>query len=153
MEHLLLRSKCSIFHNIFKKLTFQRHPKGIFKCTLDHFSHVSNHYEPRSDCSYGSLCTGFQRKVVENPFVEYDCTPNTTVRRIQYLVEKKKRQERHFVEFLLKEVRHLVEKNRPTVLLWCFETNIKIFVYVYRAFDQFLISIVLKMADSLQNRP
>ena len=130
MEHLLLRSKCSIFHNIFKKLTFQRHPKGIFKCTIDHFSHVSNHYEPRSDCSYG------------------DCTSNTILGR-----EKKKRQERHFVEFLLKEVRHLVEKNRPTVLLWCFETNIKIFGYVYRAFDQFLISIVLKMADSLQNRP
>ena len=93
------------------------------------------------------------RLFVENPFVEYDCTLNTTVRRIRYLVEKKKRQERHFVEFLLKEVRHLVEKNRPTVLLWCFETNIKIFGYVYRAFDQFLISIVLKMADSLQNRP
>ena len=27
MEQLLLRSKCSIFHNIFKNLTFQRCPK------------------------------------------------------------------------------------------------------------------------------
>ena len=27
MEHLLLRSKCSIFHNILKNLTFQRRPK------------------------------------------------------------------------------------------------------------------------------
>ena len=28
MEHLLLRSKCSIFHNILKKFTFQRRPKS-----------------------------------------------------------------------------------------------------------------------------
>ena len=29
MEHLLLRSKCSILHNIFKNLTFQRRPKAL----------------------------------------------------------------------------------------------------------------------------
>ena len=29
MEHLLLRSKCSIFHNIQKNLTFQRRPKAL----------------------------------------------------------------------------------------------------------------------------
>ena len=29
MEHLLLRSKCSIFHNIFKNLAFQRRPKAL----------------------------------------------------------------------------------------------------------------------------
>ena len=29
MEHLLLRSKCSIFHNILKNLTFQRHSKAL----------------------------------------------------------------------------------------------------------------------------
>ena len=28
MEHLLLRRKCSIFHNILENLTFQRHPKA-----------------------------------------------------------------------------------------------------------------------------
>ena len=27
--HLLLSSKCSIFHNILKNLTFQRHPKVL----------------------------------------------------------------------------------------------------------------------------
>ena len=43
MEHLLLRSKCSIFHNIFKNLTFQRRPKvlvwskGLFICVKDAF--------------------------------------------------------------------------------------------------------------------
>ena len=29
MEHLLLRSKCSIYHNILKNLTLQRHPKVL----------------------------------------------------------------------------------------------------------------------------
>ena len=29
IEHLLLRSKCSNFHNILKNLTFQRRPKGL----------------------------------------------------------------------------------------------------------------------------
>ena len=29
MEHLLLRSKCSIFLNISKNLTFQRCPKAL----------------------------------------------------------------------------------------------------------------------------
>ena len=29
MEHLLLRSKCCIFHNILNNLTFQRHPKAL----------------------------------------------------------------------------------------------------------------------------
>ena len=29
MEHLLLKSKCSIFHNIFKYLIFQRHQKAL----------------------------------------------------------------------------------------------------------------------------
>ena len=29
MEHLLLRSKCSIFRNIFQNLTFQRRPQAL----------------------------------------------------------------------------------------------------------------------------
>ena len=29
MEHLLLKSKCSIFHNIFKYMIFQRHQKAL----------------------------------------------------------------------------------------------------------------------------
>ena len=29
MEHLLQKSKCSIFHNIFKYMIFQRHQKAL----------------------------------------------------------------------------------------------------------------------------
>ena len=29
MEHLLQKSKCSIFHNIFKYMIFQRHYYGV----------------------------------------------------------------------------------------------------------------------------
>ena len=31
MKHLLLRSKCAIFHNILKYLTFQRRPKALVR--------------------------------------------------------------------------------------------------------------------------
>ena len=31
MEHLLLRSECSIFHNYLKNLTFQRRPKALVR--------------------------------------------------------------------------------------------------------------------------
>ena len=34
MEHLLQMSKCSIFHNIFKYMIFQRHQKVIMECSL-----------------------------------------------------------------------------------------------------------------------
>ena len=32
MEHLLHRSKCSIFHNILENLTFQRRQNGTETC-------------------------------------------------------------------------------------------------------------------------
>ena len=52
MEHLLLRSKCSNFHNILKNLTFQRSPKGlVWSKGLKAHAHMSNearilHFSP-----------------------------------------------------------------------------------------------------------
>ena len=44
MEHLLLRSKCSIFHNILENLTFQRRPKVLVWSTrlIINFSSFEN---------------------------------------------------------------------------------------------------------------
>ena len=51
------------------------------------------------------------RLFVENPFVEYDCKSNTTLGR------KKLPKATLGRIFFMKEVRHLVEKNRPSVVL------------------------------------
>ena len=42
MEHLLQKSKCSIFHNIFRYMVFQRHQKALLSKGLMTLFHVND---------------------------------------------------------------------------------------------------------------
>ena len=73
---------------------------------------VDSYYVYIKQCTY--LYTD-ARLLVENPFVEHDNSSNTTAGR-------ENGQVRHLVVLFLSEVRHLVEKKRPSVGL-CFFRN------------------------------
>ena len=60
MEHLLLRRKCSIFHNILENLTFQRHPKALMRSkrlTLYLVEMPFNTFAKRADPDQTALVT------------------------------------------------------------------------------------------------